>query len=124
MRHSNEGAKKYVYKNLKGNSADWNDIASKHFQFDVPSGEEAFINLKSWSDSFNDFQNWVNLNALMALSSNLETYLSTCITLAIESDPGVLFDSPRSIDGAYLLKRNAKKSTSHDDIIISVTKGD
>jgi hypothetical protein len=90
----------------------------------VPAGEEAFDSLKSWSNSFNDFQNWVNLNALMALCSNLETYLSTSVSLAIQSDPGLLFQSPKSIDGAQLLKKNAAKNIAHDDLIMSITKGD
>ncbi len=35
------------------------------------------INLKiskEWSNSFNELQNWMNLNALLAMMSNLETY--------------------------------------------------
>lgn len=45
-----------------------------------------FKNIKEWSNSFNELQNWMNLNALLAMMSNLETYMATVIPLAIESD--------------------------------------
>lgn len=124
MLWSNKAATKQTYSNLKTNNANWSDLASDHLIFDVPKGEEAFSDLKEWSASYNSFNNWTNLNALLALSSNFETYLATVVTLAIESDPGILFDSPKSIDGVVLLKKGAQKNMFHDSVIESVTKGD
>lgn len=121
---ANKAAMKQTYSNFKTNGANWTDPASDHLIFDVPKGEEVFKNLKEWSDSYNSFNNWTNLNALLALSSNFETYLATVVTLAIESDPGILFDSSKSIDGIVLLKKGAQKNMFHDSVIESVTKGD
>lgn len=121
---SNESAKKFTYTCLKDNSANWTDNASAHLQFNVPKGSEIYSDLKDWSDSFNQFENWTYLNGLMALSSNFETYLSTIVSLSLESDPGILFDSPKSIDGVILLKKNAQKFSYLEDVIMSVTKGD
>src|SRR5690606_14019132 len=70
------------------------------------------------------FKTWTNLNALLALTSNLETYIATIASLALESDPGLLFDSPKTIDGVLLLKQKAQKNHFHNNIIISLTKGD
>lgn len=115
---------KQTYKNLKNNNAKLSDLPSQYLIFDVPKGEEVFKSLKDWSDRFNEFNNWTNLNALLTLTSNLETYISTVVTLAIESDPGVLFESSKSIDGISLIKNGAKKSKFQKDIITSITKGD
>ncbi len=124
MLYSYTASKRSTYKSLKANGATWEDKASKHLNFDVPNGEEAFSDLKDWSCSFNSFHNWMNLNALMAINSNLETYLSTSISLALESDPGVLFNSPKSIDGVVLLKKGSTKGYFNDKIIETITKGD
>ncbi len=121
---ANKAAMKQTYSNFKTTGANWTDPASDHLIFDVPKGEEVFKDLKEWSDSYNSFNNWTNLNALLALSSNFETYLATVVTLAIESDPGILFDSSKSIDGIVLLKKGAQKNMFHDSVIESVTKGD
>lgn len=124
MLWSNLGAVKSIFKTLKGTGATWSDLPSKYLTFDVPNGEEAFETLEDWAEYYNKFQNWINLNGLIAITSNFETYLATVVTLALESDPGLLFNSSKSIDGVILLKRGAKKSIHMKDIIISVTKGD
>ncbi len=68
-----------------------------------------FKNIKEWSNSFNELQNWMNLNALLAMMSNLETYMATVIPLAIESDIGVLYGVSKRIDGIELLKHGKQK---------------
>jgi len=121
---SNSAVVKKTYSNLKDTSANWTDLPSDHLIFDVPKGEEVFKNLKDWSDTYNKFNTWTNLNALLALTSNLETYTATVVSLALESDPGLLFNSSKSIDGIALLKQGAKRNQFHDDILTSITKGD
>jgi hypothetical protein len=121
---SNLATTKQTFKYLKNKGAKHVDRASDHFEFEVPKGEEVFKNIKAWADTYNKFLNWVNLNSLLALSSNFETYLSTVVSLALESDPGLLFDSPKSIDGIALLKKGGKRNKFHEDIITSLTKGD
>lgn len=121
---ADKAARLFVYKILGNNKAKWMDKASAHLKFDVPAGEEVFKNLKDWSDSYNQFHKWNNLNSLMAISANFETYLSTVITLALESDPGVLFQSSKSIDGIEILKNGGRKNIFIEDVITSITKGD
>jgi hypothetical protein len=96
---ASESASKLVYETLAKNNAQWTDSAAQHLKFTVPEGEEVYKDLKDWSNSYNQFHKWNNLNSLMALSTSLETYLSTVIELALASDPGVLMDSGKSIDG-------------------------
>jgi hypothetical protein len=57
-----------------------------------------------WKTDYKDFNNWIRLNALMSLSSCLEIYLSSIISLSIESDPGILHKASKKIDGAIILK--------------------
>ena len=115
---------KQTFKNLQSNKAKLTDLPSQHLLLDVPKGEEVFKSITDWSKRFNEFNNWTNLNSLLTLTSNLETYISTVVSLAIESDPGILFESSKSIDGISLVKNGAKISKYQKDIITSITKGD
>lgn len=65
----------------------------------------------------------MNLNALVAILSNLETYMATIIPLALESDIGVLFGTPNKIDGIEILKNGKESPFDFDDIVVSCTKG-
>jgi hypothetical protein len=121
---ANRAVVKQTYSNFKQNNANWIDLPSDHLLFDVPKGEEVFKSLKDWSVTHNNFNSWTNLNALLALTSNLETYIATVVSLALESDPGILYNSSKSIDGIVLLKQGAKKNQFHDNVITSITKGD
>lgn len=112
----------YIYKEL-GKTADWKDSITKHFLLEDEVIGYVFEDLKSWSNSYNSFDNWVNLNCIMAMSSNFETYLSTVIKLALESNPGVLFGATTKIDGAEILKYGKKELFNFDDRVISCTKG-
>jgi hypothetical protein len=123
MLWSHDAGVNYVYKNL-GKNGKWENKASDYLEFSVPKGEETFKDLKDWSKSFNQFKKWNNLNALMALSSSLEIYISTVVELALLSDPGILFEMPKSIDGIDILKVNGRKNIFLDEIIVSITKGD
>src|SRR6266480_1791254 len=85
-----KSAHAFTYKQLNATGADWGDLPSKHFKFPSMEEGELYKDLKAWSDAYNQFDNWNNLNALIALSSNLETYMASVITLALDSDPGLL----------------------------------
>ncbi len=116
-------AHSYSYKKL-GETAKWEDSIAEHFSFDDPTHVNSFDNLKSWSDSFESFDNWVNLNSVMAMSSNLETYIATIIKLALESDVGVLYGANRKIDGASILKHGKSQPFDFEEKVISCTKGE
>ncbi|WP_260513398.1 hypothetical protein [Serratia fonticola] len=113
----------YTYSNLKSNGANWQESPDIHFDFYNQRDIEKFTDLKNWSDSYNQLENWVNLNALVAILSNFETYIATIVPVAIESDIGILYGIPNKIDGIELLKHNKKKPRGLDEIIMSCTKG-
>lgn len=62
--------------------------------------------LERWNHYICEFENWNRLNALVALLSSFEVYLSSVISLALESDPGLILNAHKSIDGVHLLKLN------------------
>jgi hypothetical protein len=102
----------FVYSRLKVDGAEWADSTTKHF-----TAENVYLTrhgtLKDWSNSFNLFGNWVNLNVVLTTVSNLETYLASVIAMALESDPGVVLGVSKAIDGASVLKH--KRGGIFDD---------
>lgn len=124
MYFSHIASSEYVYKNLGKSGALWEDPITKHFKFKDEIQNYTFPTLKDWSNSFNEFDNWVNLNAVMAMSSNLETYMSTVIKLALESDIGVLFGASKKIDGIQIIKHGRHQAFNFNDKITSCTKGE
>lgn len=72
--------------------------------FSFPSDTFNVPTMGEWENAYSEALNFLYLNCVMAMSSNLETFLSAIISLAIESNPGVLLDAPKSIDGVKLLK--------------------
>lgn len=116
-------ASKYVYKRL-GESANWQDNVEKHFSFDTKKKSDLFANLKDWSVNYNEFDNWVNLNCIVALSSNLEVYMASIITLALESDIGILFGAAKKIDGVAVLKYGQASKIDFEQYVIACTKGE
>ena len=118
-------AKGYVYHSLKADrNAQWGDKPGIYFPY--PEGivkTNAYsTTMKEWSDSFNQFDNWNNLNVLVAVNSIFETYLVKVIQLALESDVGVLYGVPHGIDGVKSLKNGKKLDFSVQ--VISCTKGE
>lgn len=116
-------AAQFTYTNLKSNNAQWPDPPTKHFRL----GEVDLNNykdLKTWSNSYNLFDNWVNLSVVLALASNLETYLASVISLALNSDPGVIFDVSKSLDGVIILKHGRPKTFKISKYIENCTSGD
>lgn len=120
---SHNSASQFVYSMLGKTSAQWTDATTKHFDFATPHNAELFDTLKHWSDAFNDFGNWNRLNAIIAMTSNLETYMASVIALALESDPGVLLGAPRAIDGISFLKRETPPLRLNE-AVESCTRGD
>ncbi|WP_286898097.1 MULTISPECIES: hypothetical protein [Sphingobacterium] len=114
---------KRIYKNLKQDNANWADSVENHFEFDDKK-EEVFKNLKDWSNSFNHFDNWVNLNIVMSISANFETYLASVVSLALKSNPAILFGASKMIDGISLLKHGTTTKLDFESQIIACTKGD
>ncbi|WP_223531806.1 hypothetical protein [Pseudomonas sp. GL-RE-20] len=113
----------FMYRNL-GKTAKWGDSATDHFIFKDETQKHTFEDIAGWSSSYNDLDNWINLNSVMAMSSNLETYMATVIQLALESDIGVLFGTSKRIDGIEIIKHGGARAFDFDDKLMSCTKGD
>ncbi|MEF1312030.1 hypothetical protein QTO01_18235 [Vibrio mytili] len=80
-------------------------------------------NLKDYSDHLKDFDNWTRLNTLVSVLSYFEIYLSTAVSLAIESDLGLIHSVRKKIDGVMVLKYNNKENYSFFDKSELITKG-
>lgn len=113
-----------TYSQLGTKGAQWGDAPGQHLKFDDKQKAELFTDLKDWSGGFNEFQNWTNLNALLSLASYLETYIASTVSLALESDIGIIYGAPRSIDGVALLKHGDMKRSNISDLVTGCVKGD
>jgi hypothetical protein len=118
-----ETSRRFTYFHL-GKVAQWSDQPSKHFPFVRPLGYDQFETMRDWSSAYNDLENWVNLNALVAIASSLETYFATVIPLALASDVGTLYGTSRRIDGIQILKHGHSNALDFEQQVISCTKGD
>lgn len=120
---ADEAASKYTHSRLGKEGADDNDPPTKHFS--LPSHRIANMKtLKGWAKVFDESHNWMRLNCLMAISSNMETYLGSVVSLAIESNPGVLLGPSVKIDGAKLLKDGSLDTAVYAKHLESCTKGE
>jgi hypothetical protein len=116
-------ATRFTYSHLKKDGAKWTDLPSKHFDMNKIDWYK-YNDLKAWSDSFNLFDNWVNLSVVLTTASNLETYLASVITMALDSDPGLVLGVGKSIDGAVVLKYRRPAVFKIGEQINACTKGD
>lgn len=86
-------------------------------------GRRVISDADQWSKNNKEFDNWTRLNALVAINSYFEIYLSTIVSLAIESDLGLLYSVPHEIDGIKVLKIGKSNDYSFFDISEKLTKG-
>lgn len=122
---SHLAASDFTYSTLgKSFGANYSDDYHKWFKGIKEVKYTPFEKVQDWSDSFNKFKNWTNLNCVVAMSANLETYMSTVISLALESDVGVLYGASQKIDGLLILKYGKKQPTDFKEHLIGCTKGD
>ena len=83
------------------------------------------LTIRQWHKSYTDFDNWTNLNAIVALTSAFETYLNAIVKLALDSDPGVIINASRSIDGIKQKKYNIGYNPERIGATVTAcTKGD
>lgn len=117
---SYEYSKSYTYSRLKTDGAVWESMANNYFT----TSKDKALTIKKWSDTFNKFENWTMLNCAMALSSYFETYLSSVISLSLESDPGAMIGKPHTVDGMELIKHGKQNRKTIKKIVENCTKGD
>jgi len=112
----------YVFRGLGADGAKWTDNAGQALGSKDPFFTY-FKDLKHWSETYNLFDNWVNLSTVLTIASNLETYMAAVVALAIESDPGVVVGASKAVDGAMLMKQDSSRVDikSH---VLACTRGD
>ena len=119
LMRSYEYSKQYTYSHLSIDGAKWSSLAKDYFK----GSNDNILTIRKWSETFNEFENWIMLNCTMALSSYFETYLASVIRLALESDPGAMIGKPHTVDGMELIKHGKQNRKAIDDIVNSCTKG-
>jgi len=109
------------YAERSSKSAAPGDSTVTHFGFSSPDGNRVPRTIAQWVTRFREYSNWTRLSAAMALASCLEMYIQATVTLAVESDPGVLIRAPRKVDGVSLLKAGA--DYGQRDAALPIVKG-
>lgn len=120
MMRSYDYSKRYTYSNLGKEGAQWTSLAKQFFK----GSNDNALTIRKWSDTFDAFENWTMLNCAMALSSYFETYLSSVISLALESDPGVMIGKSHTVDGMELIKYKKQNRQTINKIVENCTKGE
>lgn len=114
----------FTFRQLKATNVQWTDPAATVFA-GAPAHLGDFGDMKDWAEALNELDVWVNLSAVTTVASNLETYVASVVSLAIDSDRSVLIGAPaRSIDGAYVLKHRTARAPHLGGHVESCTKGD
>ncbi len=89
----------------------------------LPPHNHSFQTIRDWASAYDKFQVWTRLNVVISLASILETYIDTICGLAIESNPGVLINSSKSLDGVKLLKTKRLEHEVISNAIYYIGKG-
>lgn len=116
-------ASKFVYKALGKARTNWTDPPSERLGF-ADDEVHRYSNVKEWSDEYKSFDNWTNLNSLLTLASNFETYLAAVVRLSLESNPGIVLGLSQSIDGAMILKNGHKDHIPANEVVENCTRGE
>lgn len=95
--------------------------ASKAFPAAVSDKGRSNMPLDEWYVHYSDFDNWMRLSNSMALCSYFEIYIAKVVNLALRSDPAILLNSSKAVDGAVLLKNGSLPDFK--DQVTSITKG-
>ncbi|WP_144551353.1 hypothetical protein [Peribacillus simplex] len=105
---------------------EYGPLPTTHHLFNLSgsNSERVASNLDDWSRHFKEFDNWTRLNALLSLNSYFEIYLSSVVSLAVESDIGLQFSASKSVDGLTIVKNGNPKRYSFFDISKEITMGE
>ncbi|MDB5334956.1 MAG: hypothetical protein JWN70_575 [Planctomycetaceae bacterium] len=66
------------------------------------------ITLETWAKHYNEFDNWIRLSAVVAITGFLEVFIQSAVEAACQSCPGILIGGNKEIDGVTLLKKRPK----------------
>lgn len=114
-------AHKLTYKGMAAMGITWPDNPDSRLL--LPKHNHSFTTIHSWAKAYDELQVWTRLNVVISLASILETYMDTICGLAIESNPGVLINANKSLDGVHLLKTKRLDREVISNAIRGVNKG-
>lgn len=100
-----------------------NQTTHQVFHLSGPNAFRVTASLDAFSGHLKEFDNWTRLNTLVAVLSYFETYLSSVVSLSIESDLGLIYSIPKRIDGVMILKYGTNLEYSFFDKSELITKG-
>ncbi len=89
----------------------------------LPKHNHCFKTLRDWAKAYDALQVWSRLNVVISLASILETYIDSVCGLAIESNPGILINSSKNIDGVRLLKTKRLDYKIVENAVHDISKG-
>lgn len=110
-----------TYKGMKLMGFTWS--SNPDTTLNLPPHNHSFKTLRDWAKAYDSLQVWTRLNVVISLASILETYIDTVCGLAIESNPGVLINSSKSLDGVKLLKTKRLDRSIIKNAVKGITKG-
>lgn len=110
-----------TYRNAK--SINPNPTTQQLYSLSGPNAFRVTESIDAYSNHLKEFDNWTRLNTLVAVLSYFETYLSSVVSLAIESDLGLIYSIPKKIDGIMILKHGTNSEYSFFDKSELITKG-
>ena len=99
------------------------DDADSRSYFSFPGDTWNVPTMREWKEAYDEELNFLYLSCVMAMSSNLETFMDAIISLAIESNPGVLTNRPKSIDGTKLLKHSPMSKRRYKNMVNQCIEG-
>lgn len=118
---SSSAAHPLTYKGMKLMGFTW--ASNPDITLGLPPHNHSFKTLRDWAKAYDNLQVWTRLNVVISLASILETYIDTVCGLAIESNPGILINSSKSLDGVKLLKTKRLDRSIIKEAIMGVSKG-
>ena len=89
----------------------------------LPQHNHCFKTLRDWAKAYDALQIWTRLNVVISLASILETYIDSVCGLAIESNPGILINSSKTLDGVILLKTKRLDHKIVENAVHDISKG-
>lgn len=116
---------KYLY--LHKNSSIENTYNLLKVSPNAPDARFVREDTEVWFHDINEFMNWTRLNCLVAINSYLEIYVSSVVTLALDSDRGNIFGLSQQVDGFKTVKDNLKNKKYEEiknGIVTDITKGE
>ena len=122
---------RFYWASHSGHKITYTEMTNKGYTWDsnpdavlgLPAHNHSFPTLRDWATAYDQLQVWTRLNVVISLASILETFIDSVCGLAIESNPGVLINASKSLDGVSLLKTKRLEREVIENAIEDIAKG-